>query len=163
MKPRTRVVAVVLSLIVIGAAAVALIAWLSRDEPVAVERPVGDARHADSILAAAGPRPRVEVLNAAGVPGLARQATEQLRDRGVDVVFFGNASDFDQDSTVVIARTADPAAARRVARALGVDSLVVEPDPALYLDATVRLGRNWPPAAQEPEPGMADRLRRLVP
>ena len=36
-------------------------------------------------------RVRVEVLNAGGEDGMARLATEHLRDQGFDVVFFGNA------------------------------------------------------------------------
>src|SRR5688572_16997413 len=34
---------------------------------------------------------RVEVLNASARSGLARQATQLLRDAGFDVVYFGNA------------------------------------------------------------------------
>lgn len=112
-----------------------------------------------------GDRPQVEVLNAGGVPGLARQATEFLRQRGFDVVYFGNADDFQEDSTVVIARTPDPAAARRVARAMGVTRLRVEPKPDLYVDATVRLGRDWPrgEAEGEREGGVTSKLKRIVP
>ena len=43
-------------------------------------------------------RIRVEVLNAGGEPGMARMATDQLRDRGFDVVYFGNAESFGRDS-----------------------------------------------------------------
>lgn len=115
-------------------------------------RVTGDARSGGDELDRIGPRVKVEVLNAGGVAGLARRATEHLRDRGFDVVYMGNAGTFEQQATVVLARTADVDAARRVARALGTDSVVVEPDPQLFLDATVRLGQDWPPA----EPAAAD-------
>ena len=125
------------------------------------ERVTGDAERGGERLDRIGPRIRVEVLNAGGVAGMARRATEQLRDRGFDVVYMGNAATFQQDSTVVYARTADLEAARRVAEALGTDSVVLEPDPQLYLDATVHLGKDWPPAsepaAQRPA-GLRDRV-----
>ena len=109
-------------------------------------RVTGDAQQGGDRLDAIGPRVRVEVLNAGGVAGLARRATEHLRDRGFDVVYMGNAGTFDQQATVVIARTTNVDAAQRVAAALGTDSVVVEPDPQLFVDATVQLGADWPPA-----------------
>ena len=124
------------------------------------DRVVGDAAEAAAELDRIGPRVRIEVLNAGGVAGRARLATEHLRDRGFDVVAFGNAGDFEQSTTVVIARTADVDAARRVARALGTDSVVVEPDPQLFVDATVRLGTDWPPAVDAAAaPGVGERVR----
>lgn len=113
-------------------------------------RVTGDAQQGGDRLDAIGPRVRVEVLNAGGVAGLARRATEHLRDRGFDVVYIGNAGTFDQQATVVIARTANVDAAQRVAAALGTDSVVVEPDPQLFVDATVQLGADWPPASGAP-------------
>ena len=125
------------------------------------ERVTGDAQSGGEELDRIGPRLKVEVLNAGGVSGLARLATEHLRDRGFDVVYMGNAGDFEQEATVVVARTADIDAARRIARALGTDSVVVEPDPQLFVDATVRLGKDWPAgdAVVADEPGFLDRVR----
>ena len=131
----------------------------------APDRVTGDAQRGGERLDSLGPRLRVEVLNAAGVSGLARQATEHLRDRGFDVVYIGNAGSFESDSTVVVARTADVDAAHRVARALGIDSVLVEPDPQLYVDATVRLGRDWPPAGGTDAAvtgGVTDRMKRWL-
>jgi hypothetical protein len=125
------------------------------------DRITGDAEQGGEALDRIGARVRVEVLNAGGVAGLARRATEHLRDRGFDVVYIGNAGTFEQDSTVVVARTADLDAAHRVARALGMDSVVVEPDPQLFVDATVRLGKNWPRAAEDApvDPGMFGQIK----
>ena len=127
------------------------------------ERITGDAEHGGEELDRMGPRVRVEVLNAGGVAGLARRATEHLRDRGFDVVAFGNAGVSDNERTVVLARTSDVDDARDVAAALGVDTVAVEPDPQLYLDVTVLLGRDWPPAAAEPveDPGFFGWFRSL--
>ena len=90
-------------------------------------------------------RVRVEVLNAGGREGMARLATDHLRDRGFDVVYFGNAEDFGQDSTVVLDRTARPQAAAAVGRALGTPWVESQPDTNLYLDVTVLLGSGWVP------------------
>lgn len=92
---------------------------------------------------AGGEPPRVEVLNGAGEPGIAETTAERLRSRGFDVVFFGNAENFDFRSTRVIARSERLPAARRLADVLAVDSVRREPRPDLYLDATVILGGDW--------------------
>jgi hypothetical protein len=86
---------------------------------------------------------RVEVLNASGRAGLARAATDRLRSGGYDVVFFGNASGFSGDSTVILDRTGNDAVARAVARYLGVGSVRTVRDTTLFLDATVVIGRDW--------------------
>jgi hypothetical protein len=88
-------------------------------------------------------RVRVEVLNAGGVPGLARRATDELRDAGFDVVQFGNARAFDRDSSVVVDRVGRLDLAEAVANALGIPNVLSEPDPNLFVDVTVLLGRSW--------------------
>ncbi len=90
-----------------------------------------------------GRRIRVEVLNGAGVDRLARTATERLRSWGFDVVYYGNAEGLDRDSSVVVARLQDVEPARRVADALGLQTVSHEPDENLYLDVTVILGADW--------------------
>lgn len=88
---------------------------------------------------------RVEVLNASGRAGLARNVTQRLRDAGFDVVFYGNASGFDGDTSLVLDRTGDDAVARTVARRLGIGTVRTQRDTALLLDATVILGRDYEP------------------
>jgi hypothetical protein len=92
-------------------------------------------------------RVRVEVLNAGGVSGLARDATARLRDTGFDVVHFGNARVFDRESSEVIDRVGRPDLAQAVANALGIRNVRTEPDPNLFVDVTVLLGRTWSGAA----------------
>lgn len=89
------------------------------------------------------PIARVEVLNGAGEPGAARQAAEVLRAAGFDVVYFGNASEFDNRRTRVIDRVGDRVKADSVAGWLRVERLEADPDPTLHLDATVILGTDW--------------------
>lgn len=113
----------------------------------------GAAPTAGRILPSAGSkRVRVEVLNGGGTSGAARAATEQLRDRGFDVVYFGNATAFGRDSSVVLDRVGATEQARTVADALGIRNVRSEPDSNLYLDVSVVLGTDWAPAAPETDP-----------
>jgi LytR cell envelope-related transcriptional attenuator len=87
-------------------------------------------------------RIKVEVLNATEVRGLARRATQHLRDRGFDVLYMGTAT-AQLDSTLVLDRSGNPDRARRVAEALGGARVESRPDSSRYLDVTVMLGRSW--------------------
>lgn len=111
-----------------------MVAGVVRDPPAVGEPPPPEPE---------ARRVRVEVLNAAGVPRLARRGTEQLRDAGFDVVYYGNARGFHPDTTLVLDRMGDAAAAAAVAEALGVQRVRLEPDSGLYLEVTVVLGRDW--------------------
>jgi hypothetical protein len=90
-----------------------------------------------------GVRIKVEVQNATRVPGLARKATQFLRDRGFDVVAIRTASER-RKSTLVLDRSNHPAWALLVARALGART-EPRPDTTRYLDVTVLLGDDWRP------------------
>ena len=110
--------------------------------------PVGPGQDGSVIPGFEG-RVRVEVLNGGGVSGRAGEATEALRVAGFDVVLFGNAASFDQDSSVVLDRVGDLDAARAVADVLGIRNVRSELDSNLYLDVSVVLGREWTPVAEE--------------
>lgn len=90
-----------------------------------------------------GPPPVIaEVRNASGRPGLARQVTRLLRERGIDVVYFGNASP-EVDSTTVMIRRGSASAGEAVARVLGVKRVAGTPDAKPRVDVTVLLGRDY--------------------
>ncbi|HUF69306.1 MAG TPA: LytR C-terminal domain-containing protein [Longimicrobiales bacterium] len=84
-------------------------------------------------------RGRVDVRNATTTSGLAADVTDRLRAAGFDVVHYGNA-DTVPDSSAVIDRIGNPAIARAVADALGINRIRTAVDSTLYLDATVILG-----------------------
>jgi hypothetical protein len=105
-------------------------AWRGAAEPAAAARPIPG--ETDRVV--------VEVLNATGVTGLARGATRRLRDAGLDVVYFGSDTTEALDSTEVLLRRGDAAAAERVRRALGAGRVRAAPDAARLVDVTVRLG-----------------------
>lgn len=88
-------------------------------------------------------RVKVEVLNAGGVSGQARAATVRLRDLGFDVVNYGNAGNFNRDSSAVVDRVGRTELARAVADVLGIQKVITDPDPNLFVDVTVFLGRDW--------------------
>ena len=88
-------------------------------------------------------RVKVEVLNRGGRSGVAREATGALRDLGFDVVYYGNAGTFTEDSSVVLDRVGRLEAARWAADALGVLHVRSEPDSSRYVDITVVLGPEW--------------------
>src|SRR5262249_50633829 len=94
-----------------------------------------------------GVRGRGQVGHSPSTRGLARRATQLLRDRGFDVVETGTATD-QLDSTLVLDRSGHPDWARRVASALGAAHVEARPDSSRYLDVTVLLGRAWRPPTQ---------------
>jgi hypothetical protein len=85
----------------------------------------------------------VEVLNATDTDGLARAAARRLRRRGIDVIYLGSAGERrNLDSTLILVRRGDSAAALAVRKALGLGRIAVESDPQRLLDASVLLGRD---------------------
>lgn len=107
------------------------------------------ARQPERDPPAIGNRERIvaEVLNATtGDPrrGLARAGAGYLRERGVDVVYFGSADTL-VESTLVLVRRGDPARGLEVARVLGGSQVEQRPDTTLRVDVTVLLGRRWSP------------------
>lgn len=98
-----------------------------------------------NVVAPAGVRIKVEVLNATATRGLARRATLYLRDRGFDVVSFGNAAER-RDSTLVLDRSGHGDRAGLVATAMKARA-ESRPDSSRYLDVTVLVGGNWRPPA----------------
>jgi hypothetical protein len=154
MKSRLRGTLVIIVVLIVGAyLGSALSEWSG---PTAVE------------TAEAGQPPlgrvRVEVLNGGGISGLARSAVDELRERGFDVVYYGNQEPFDADSSVVLDRVGDARMAEAVAEALGIARVRSEPDANLLLDVSVVLGQEWEPAVRaaplEEEPAWWD-VRRL--
>ncbi len=94
----------------------------------------------------------VEVLNGTARPGLARTATRQLREQGLDVVYFGNdpAGQRDEgDSTRILVRQGSADAGEAVAHALGTGVVKQAADTLRRVDVSVILGPDY-----VPEPGL---------
>lgn len=112
--------------------------------------PSGCGQEPERVPAAYGAEPGpegrvvVEVLNASGISGLAREGTRQLRRQGIDVVYYGNAEE-DLDSTRVLVRRGAGDRGARVARALGLGIVGRAEDTLRRVDVTVLLGRDFTP------------------
>lgn len=144
MGARIRGVAVVVVVLVTGAVLGTWIAqWL---QAPGTGTPVGTV----TIPTVFGPRVRVEVLNGGGRAGMARSATDVLRDNGMDVVEVGNWNDFQEQASFVLDRVGDVKAAREVADALGIKDVRADPGTNLYVDVTVVLGQDWSPDSALP-------------
>lgn len=88
---------------------------------------------------------QLEVLNGAGVPGLATRYTGSLRQFGFDVVETGNFDHFNVNKTFVISRSGHMENARRVASAIGIkeDQVLREQSDDFYLDVTLVIGADF--------------------
>jgi hypothetical protein len=84
----------------------------------------------------------VEVLNGCGKSGVAENVAAHLRDLGFDVMYVGNADDFDYGETMVVDRTGDRTKARAVAGALGRATVVCQVSSTFFVDVTVVLGND---------------------
>jgi hypothetical protein len=96
------------------------------------------------------PAPQIQVLNGSGVPELAQQAAQVLRDHGLDVVSIGNADSQRYRQTLVLLRRGHAGVARQVAGALGHGEVLEQLDPSLLVDVTVVLGRDYAPERPSP-------------
>jgi hypothetical protein len=92
-------------------------------------------------------RVRVQVLNGTKIRGLARRATQLLRDRGFDVVETGTINDA-RDTTLVLDVSGHPDWANRVSQLFPPARVQARPDSSRYLDVVVVLGSTWRPPAQ---------------
>jgi len=112
--------------------------------------PAPAAAPAQPRAAAPSGRVRVQVLNATSTHGLARQATDVLRNRGYDVLEMGNAPrGTNPGLSAVYDRVGNLEAARGVGQALGIARVETRRDATLLLEVTVVLGSDWkPPAGQ---------------
>lgn len=92
---------------------------------------------------------RVQVLNGAGLPGLAGEIRDLLQEYSrVDVVEIGNADHYDHQTTKVIDRSGNPEAAYRVLEILNNGEFESKPSEDLMLDVTVITGRDLRTAGQ---------------
>lgn len=86
---------------------------------------------------------RVEVINAAGAPQLARKVTFLLRNRGFDVVYFGNSKER-LDRTVIVERVDSSLVnANFLGDVIGCNNLMLDYDPDRLLEVSLLLGRDY--------------------
>ncbi|HEX7342681.1 MAG TPA: LytR C-terminal domain-containing protein, partial [bacterium] len=92
---------------------------------------------------------QIQVLNGCGTPGVAGKVRGVLRQRGFDVLSFGNANSQSYEGTVIWARSELPfseLAARRLANSLGISADQVSIHENLGMgdiDVTLILGSDY--------------------
>jgi hypothetical protein len=88
---------------------------------------------------------QLDVLNGCGEKGVAQDFTDYLRKRNFDVVQTSNYKTFDVEESLVIDRTGDLEAAKKVAYALGISdkNIVQQINPDYYLNVSVVIGRDF--------------------
>lgn len=108
------------------------------------------ARVLPESAAGRGARPRVQVLNGAGPPGLVQRVQPRVLEAGAVVTLTGNADRFDHERTqVVYYRDEQLAVARSVRDALGVGDVVRHTTGIAVVDVTVVAGRDLLAARDE--------------
>ena len=90
--------------------------------------------------AASGRLIRVQVLNGSREGGIGTRVAAFLREGGFQVVEVGNAERSDFLATMVVARQADPTAARVVARYLGDPPVILQSWASDVAEVTVVIG-----------------------
>jgi hypothetical protein len=87
---------------------------------------------------------RVEVLNGCGVNRLALKVTNLLRKQGFNVVTIGNTEEPTFEETVVLERSDENMVnARYFAHRIGCRNIGKDIDPALYVEITVIIGKDY--------------------
>ncbi len=142
-----------IALVAIGA----LVAWWQADareerRTLAAQLPTVAALDDTTARAPQGVRVRVRVINTSGTSGLARRATQHLRDYGFDVVDFTTGRTEPSADTRIAVHTGHPEWASRLKKALGVGTIGTDADTSRYVDLTVFVGRDWRPPAETLRP-----------
>jgi hypothetical protein len=139
---------VLLALVALGAATASWQIRAREEEAGPVEGPGAAAVEDTTARAPQGTRVRVLVVNTSGVTGLARRATQHLRDYGFDVVDFTSGKTDRNGETRIMAHTGHAEWAARVQKALGVGRTGTDADSSRYVDLTVFIGRDWRPPTE---------------
>lgn len=89
---------------------------------------------------------QVEVLNGCGVAGVGDALTDQLREKGIDVVKTGNYQSFSVDNTFIIDRMDNIETAFKVADSLSLNKqfIITEINKSLFIDLTIVIGKDFP-------------------
>jgi hypothetical protein len=86
---------------------------------------------------------RVEVLNAAGITGLARNVTDMLRAAGYDVVYYGTLTRAMETRSVVVDRVGKPDLAQAVAARLNIGRVETRLDSTRLVEVSVILAADF--------------------
>ena len=90
----------------------------------------------------------VEILNGSGISDLASIATDYLRSKHFDVVYYGNADKQSYEHTLIIQRNEKIHSLKLIGEAFDMDfkdknHVILAPDESLCLDVTVIIGKDY--------------------
>ncbi len=94
-----------------------------------------------TLIAAEGAK--VEVLNGAGVEGLAKATTEWLKTEGIHVVNFDTADRSDYANSVIVNYTGKPYTTSWLKKTFNVSNIISVSDPNSPVDVKIILGADW--------------------
>lgn len=88
---------------------------------------------------------QVRVLNGTQIDGLAREVSNYLRTKNLDVLYQGNYSDRNLKNTFIIDHTGDKTIVKRIIRIIGIspDQVVQEIQENSLTDITIVLGEDY--------------------
>ncbi len=86
---------------------------------------------------------QIQVLNGCGKSGAAETFRDYLTGFGFDVIEFGNASSWNYQHTLVIARSPSDRIAGDLAKVLGIDRPIHLQREAALVEATVIIGKDY--------------------
>jgi LCP family protein required for cell wall assembly len=114
-----------------------------RDALFTASAPISPPSGVDEKTLIAAEAARVEVLNGAGVDGLARATTEWLEGQGLHVVNYATADRSDYANSVIVNYTGKPYTTGWLARAFNVTTIISGNDPNSPVDVRLILGADW--------------------
>ena len=88
---------------------------------------------------------KVEVLNGCGIKDVAKKLTDFLRQKNIDVVYFGNYEKMDLSETLLIdRRDYELSNAKIIGKIIGIDNrMFPQISPQRQLDVTIIIGKNY--------------------
>ncbi len=86
---------------------------------------------------------QIQILNGCGKSGIAEVFRDFLINLGFDVIEFGNASSWNYENTLVIARGASDVIAKDLVKVIGTNQLVHLQSESSLVEATVVIGKDY--------------------
>jgi LCP family protein required for cell wall assembly len=114
-----------------------------RDRLFTASAPVSPVTGMDEKTLIAAEAAKVEVLNGAGVDGLAKATSEWLAGEGINVVNYATADRSDYANSVIVNYTGKPYTTGWLAKTFNVSTIISGSDPDSPVDVRLILGADW--------------------
>jgi polyisoprenyl-teichoic acid--peptidoglycan teichoic acid transferase len=93
----------------------------------------------------------IEVLNGCGIKGVARKIAKRIKEKGLKVSRYGNASSYEYQNTLIVDWKGEVNASIALAQELSIDpsKIIVYDRPEKPLDITIVVGHDWKGIGEE--------------